>query len=258
MSSPHLGFYLHWCWALIVTHGTTLQSATISMPIMESLRALIRAISVHEKEVLKMSDENQFTLDFIMKQLRRQKEEQVAADKAAAAAAAASVAEEDSTDKVVLAIEDDKVNKRDMVDESLETKAVKDTANDKKSKKAVAPEAPPAGSPTIRTNKSANKQSHAEKSVESKPPQKVEPEPKQKKQKKEKSVAAVVDDESDEIQAVIDVTPSSSTKDDSEADENEEIVVPPSAVKAKKRISFGKPQIKYISPLVKKRKQLIA
>lgn len=38
------------------------------MPFMESLRSLIRALNMHEKDVLKMSDENQFRLQFLQQQ----------------------------------------------------------------------------------------------------------------------------------------------------------------------------------------------
>ena len=38
------------------------------MRIAEALRALIKAISLHEKEIMKMSDENQFTLEFLSSQ----------------------------------------------------------------------------------------------------------------------------------------------------------------------------------------------
>jgi hypothetical protein len=39
------------------------------MPYMESLRALIRAVSVHEKDIMKMCDENLFSLEFLCSQI---------------------------------------------------------------------------------------------------------------------------------------------------------------------------------------------
>jgi hypothetical protein len=60
-------YYLRWCWALLTTYGKLLQGSD-SMSHQESLRALIRAISIHETEILKMSDDNHFTLSFLTSQ----------------------------------------------------------------------------------------------------------------------------------------------------------------------------------------------
>lgn len=65
--SRHVEYYLRWCWALLTTYGRLLQGSD-SMAHQESLRALIRAISIHETEILKMSDDNHFTLSFITSQ----------------------------------------------------------------------------------------------------------------------------------------------------------------------------------------------
>jgi hypothetical protein len=64
--SQHLEYYLCWCWSILRFHGQYLQRE--SMRIAEALRALIKAISLHEKEIMKMSDENQFTLEFLSSQ----------------------------------------------------------------------------------------------------------------------------------------------------------------------------------------------
>jgi len=63
--SRHVEYYLQWCWNLLRTHGT-LQGD--SLPHMESLRSLIRAVGSHEKEIMKMSDENTFSLEFLSAQ----------------------------------------------------------------------------------------------------------------------------------------------------------------------------------------------
>eukprot|EP01034_Spumella_vulgaris_P031898 gene31898-39410_t len=69
VASRHVEYYLQWCWGVICTHGAILQSALTAMPLQESLRSLIRAVSVHEKEIMRMSDENQFTLRFLTAQM---------------------------------------------------------------------------------------------------------------------------------------------------------------------------------------------
>eukprot|EP01036_Dinobryon_divergens_P026386 gene26386-35026_t len=60
--SRHLEFYLRWCWEIIQTHAATMH---------HSIRALIRAVSRHEKDILRMSDENIFALSFIQAQRMR-------------------------------------------------------------------------------------------------------------------------------------------------------------------------------------------
>jgi sugar/nucleoside kinase (ribokinase family) len=44
------------------------------MPYMESLRALIRAVGVHEKDIMRMCDENMFSLEFLCSQTPTQAE----------------------------------------------------------------------------------------------------------------------------------------------------------------------------------------
>jgi hypothetical protein len=40
------------------------------MLFMESIRALIRALTIHEHEIMKLCDENQFSLSFLLIQLQ--------------------------------------------------------------------------------------------------------------------------------------------------------------------------------------------
>ena len=44
-SSRHVEYYLRWVWAIIKAHGTLLQAD--SMPFLESIRALIRYVTLH-------------------------------------------------------------------------------------------------------------------------------------------------------------------------------------------------------------------
>jgi Dip2/Utp12 Family len=67
VQSRHVEYYLRWVWAILRSYGTVLQAD--SMPFLESIRALIRAVGSHEKEILKMSDENLFSLEFLSSQM---------------------------------------------------------------------------------------------------------------------------------------------------------------------------------------------
>ena len=69
MASRHIEYYLQWCWQVLHAHGAALSSTLNSMAHLESVRALIRAISAHEREVMKMSDENLFSLHFLVSQM---------------------------------------------------------------------------------------------------------------------------------------------------------------------------------------------
>jgi hypothetical protein len=62
-------YYLRWCWSLLSTYGQYLQGSE-STNFQESFRALIRAVSVYEQEIMRMSDENHFLLQFIQSQGR--------------------------------------------------------------------------------------------------------------------------------------------------------------------------------------------
>ena len=67
VQSRHVEYYLMWCSQLLLVHGAVLQSD--SMPHQESLRALIRALTVHEKEIMRACDQNQFSLSYLVSQL---------------------------------------------------------------------------------------------------------------------------------------------------------------------------------------------
>ena len=69
VASRHTEYYLHWCWNLLHTHGAVLLTVLNSMAHLESVRALIRAISTHEREIMRMSDENVFSLAFLNSQM---------------------------------------------------------------------------------------------------------------------------------------------------------------------------------------------
>ena len=66
VSSRHIEFYLTWVNVLLRTYGSLFDSA--SMQLKESLRVMIRAVSLHEAEILKICDENQFILSFLDEQ----------------------------------------------------------------------------------------------------------------------------------------------------------------------------------------------
>ena len=70
VSSLHLEFYLRWCWAVLTLHGKPLSMTEDSMALRESCRALLRALSVHDKDLLRLSDESQYLLSFIETQMQ--------------------------------------------------------------------------------------------------------------------------------------------------------------------------------------------
>lgn len=229
------------------------------MPIMESLRALIRAIGVHEKEVMRMSDENQFTLSFLLKQLKH-KQQMMESEKSNAAAI--STTEVSPTDVAV-----DQPNTEIGVSEEPNN-AIDEGGNDKKKSKK---------------RKSVNSED-AVKVVEA--TVEVVSSPKQEKSKKKKveMVSAEPEDlqqlaainevshskvntttkKSSEVESTTPVkvamTPTSSSKNKNDTDStptNDVFSSPSGVIKnsvTKKRISFGKDQVKYISPLIRNRK----
>ena len=67
VASRHTEYYLRWSLAVLRTHGKALYSD--SMAHNEALRALIRAVSTHEKEIMRRSDENQYALSYLSSQL---------------------------------------------------------------------------------------------------------------------------------------------------------------------------------------------
>lgn len=71
---------MHWCWYVLNTHGAALSSSLNSMAHLESIRALIRAVSTHEREIMKMSDENLFSLSFLTSQMVERTSEELSKD----------------------------------------------------------------------------------------------------------------------------------------------------------------------------------
>ena len=49
LTSRHIEFYLTWSWEIMLNHGTAMQRMS-DLQYLESIRALIRAVSVHEKQ----------------------------------------------------------------------------------------------------------------------------------------------------------------------------------------------------------------
>ena len=60
---------MRWSWELIREYGKVLQTAMSPLQYMESIRSIIRVVSMHEKEIMKMSDENSFSLAFLISQI---------------------------------------------------------------------------------------------------------------------------------------------------------------------------------------------
>eukprot|EP01033_Poteriospumella_lacustris_P018105 gene18105-12992_t len=69
-SSPRVEFYLCWVVALLQLHGAYLQQAKGQLGLTETLRALLRVLQQHEKDVLKMTEDNLFLLQFVAAQMR--------------------------------------------------------------------------------------------------------------------------------------------------------------------------------------------
>lgn len=64
VTSSNLEYYLRWTLALLQSHGPYIQSNG-NMSLTESLRSLLRALTIHEKEIFKIASDNLFTLNFI-------------------------------------------------------------------------------------------------------------------------------------------------------------------------------------------------
>jgi periodic tryptophan protein 2 len=69
-SSNRFEFYLSWVLAIMQLHGSFLQLAKNNLSLTEALRALLRVLQQHEKDVLKMTEDNLFLVQFIIAQLR--------------------------------------------------------------------------------------------------------------------------------------------------------------------------------------------
>ena len=66
VSSRHVEFFLHWVQGLLMYFGPFLQSDPI--PYQASLRSLVRAVSVVEKDIQRAVDDNQYMLQFLQTQ----------------------------------------------------------------------------------------------------------------------------------------------------------------------------------------------
>lgn len=69
-SSRHLEYYLTWTWAVLRTHGEALSSTLAPMTVQQSMRALIRVVTAHEREFVKMCEDNLFMLNFLATQMQ--------------------------------------------------------------------------------------------------------------------------------------------------------------------------------------------
>lgn len=64
---------------MLQTHGPYIQSAA-NMSLQESLRSILRALTVHEKDIFKVSTENMFTVNFILSQLDESRDDALNVD----------------------------------------------------------------------------------------------------------------------------------------------------------------------------------
>ncbi len=251
VASRHVEYYLQWCWAVICTHGPILQSAVTAMPLMESLRALIRAVSLHEKEIMRMSDENQFTLSFLSSQLAdttKVSQEVVSVEFVEPEAETAVVSEPAVVEEIVSVAEVSPVapssegkKKKKKSAEKREEAATAEVVLDSVEEQQVAP------SSEERASKPKKRKSHKEEEVvaplavvESEvapaPAAPVTPEkntssPSAKKHKKAPHTPTDGDLTSGSLAGILSSPPPGG-----------------SAMKHKKRISFGKNMVRYISP----------
>jgi len=61
--SPHLEYYLQWCYAILQTYHQIISANSVFY--LESLRSLIRVVTQHEKDFMTNTEKNQFMLSFI-------------------------------------------------------------------------------------------------------------------------------------------------------------------------------------------------
>lgn len=107
--------------AILREHGSALQRD--SMIHQESLRSLVRAVTTHEKDIMRMCDENQFSLTFLQQQLEQ---------------AAAELQNNASTETHVGAILDDVATNESstLIGYGIETTGKQPKKKQKKSKKS--------------------------------------------------------------------------------------------------------------------------
>jgi periodic tryptophan protein 2 len=68
-SSPDLGYYLEWVVQLLRTHGPYIQSTRANLVVAESLRSLLRACVIHEKELVRITQDNLFAASYLAAQM---------------------------------------------------------------------------------------------------------------------------------------------------------------------------------------------
>lgn len=69
-TSPEVGYWLQWIVSLLRRHGSYLQSAKGRLAVLESLRALLRVCVQHEKDLLRISQDNLFLSSFLCDQMQ--------------------------------------------------------------------------------------------------------------------------------------------------------------------------------------------
>eukprot|EP00981_Chlorochromonas_danica_P009320 scaffold2613_cov159-Ochromonas_danica.AAC.7 len=74
-SSQQLGYLLHWAVGLLRLHGSyLLQTSRANLALAESLRSLLRACTLHEKEILRIAQDNLFSLSYLRGQMAEDKD----------------------------------------------------------------------------------------------------------------------------------------------------------------------------------------
>ena len=66
--SPHVEYYLQWCYILLFHYQSLL--STDYLTYIEVLRSLIRIITQYEKDYVHFADKNQFMMEFISIQIQ--------------------------------------------------------------------------------------------------------------------------------------------------------------------------------------------
>eukprot|EP01041_Mallomonas_annulata_P006791 gene6791-13750_t len=126
--SCHLEYYLIWSKILIQTHGQSLLKD--SLPFQESFRALIRAVSQHDKVILKMSEENQYQLNFLLTQLELQDDVEEDSSRGVEYVNDFSML---NSNKLLI---EDEIQVEDEVEAEVEVEYVEELSNKKKKKKS--------------------------------------------------------------------------------------------------------------------------
>lgn len=77
--SRHVEFYLTWCWEVLRRYGAAMLldargSCQASLSHRQALRSLLRAMAAHEKESMRMCEDNRYSLLFLCSQLREEQD----------------------------------------------------------------------------------------------------------------------------------------------------------------------------------------